>query len=243
VGGAEGPATPLGHDASNVFALIHSPLVGPTTWSPVKRELERRGRAAVVPALLEVADAPAARAAEAVEAATEGAGVPLVLVGHSGAGVLLPAIADAVTADVAALIFVDAFLPPAAGSAPLAPPELVHELTGLARGGVLPPWSDWFGEDAMRGLVPDDSLRAALVGEMPHLPLRYFESRVAMPSGWTRRPCAYLLFGAAHAATAAEARNRGWAVAELPAAQHLALATDPVAVTDALLELERRLSR
>jgi hypothetical protein len=31
-----------------VFVLIHSPLVGPTTWSPLAEELERRGREAVV---------------------------------------------------------------------------------------------------------------------------------------------------------------------------------------------------
>ena len=41
------------------FALVHSPLVGPTTWSPVARELKRRGREAVVPSLLGVADAAA----------------------------------------------------------------------------------------------------------------------------------------------------------------------------------------
>jgi hypothetical protein len=42
-----------------VFVLIHSPLVGPTSRSPVAHELERRGRLAVVPSLLGVAEAPA----------------------------------------------------------------------------------------------------------------------------------------------------------------------------------------
>jgi hypothetical protein len=43
---------------SATAVLIHSPLVGPTTWSPVARELERRARAVVAPSLLGVADVP-----------------------------------------------------------------------------------------------------------------------------------------------------------------------------------------
>jgi hypothetical protein len=37
------------------FVLVHSPLLGPTSWLPVAQELERRGRAAVVRPLLGVA--------------------------------------------------------------------------------------------------------------------------------------------------------------------------------------------
>src|SRR5918999_6262326 len=97
------------------FVLVHSPLVGPTSWRPVAHELERRRRLAVVPSLLGVADAPAPQwrhVPEAVRAATSHLQVPVVLVGHSGAGLLLPVIADALTLDVATLVFVDSFLPP-----------------------------------------------------------------------------------------------------------------------------------
>jgi hypothetical protein len=115
--------------------LIHSPLVGPTTWLPVADELVRRGRAAVVPSLLGVAAAPAPRwrhVPEVVRAATAETAAPVVLVGHSGAGLLLPAIADALTVEVAALVFVDSFLPPANGSLRLAPPGLMDQLRALA---------------------------------------------------------------------------------------------------------------
>lgn len=228
-----------------VFVLIQSPLVGPTTWLPLADELERRGREAVVPSLLGVADAPSPQwrhVPEAVRAATTGAGGQAVLVGHSAGGLLLPVIADAMPGDVDALVFVDSFLPPATGSLPLAGPAFIDQLRALASDGVLPPWSSWFGEGAMRGLVPDEGLRAALEAEMPRLPLSYFEASIPLPDGWDTRPCAYLLFTAeAYGASAAEARDRGWEVDEVHGVRHLAMATDPRAVAEALLDLERTL--
>jgi hypothetical protein len=91
----------------------------------------------------------------------------------------------------------------------------------------------------IRELVPDPGLRATLEQEMPRLPLAYFEAVVPVPEGWDRRPCAYLLLGReAYGGSAAQARTRGWAVAEIHGAHHLALATDPAAVASALLRLE-----
>jgi pimeloyl-ACP methyl ester carboxylesterase len=230
-----------------VFVLIHSPLVGPASWSPTAHELDRRGRGAMVPSLLGVADAPAPQwrhVQRAVRAATAGMHAPIVLAGHSGGGLLLPAIADAVTGQVAALVFVDSFLPPAAGSLTLAPPELIDQLRELATDGVLPPWSSWFGANAMRELVADERARAALEAEMPRLPVSYLEASVPLPSGWNRRPCAYLLLSAElYRHSASEARARGWPVGEIPGGRHLTTVTEPVAVADALLDLERTLAR
>jgi pimeloyl-ACP methyl ester carboxylesterase len=229
------------------FVLVHSPLVGPTSWLPVARELERRGRAAVVPTLLGVAEAPAPQwrhVPDAMRAATSHLQEPIVLVGHSGAGLLLPVIADSLNVEVAALVFVDSFLPPSAGSLVLGPPAFMDQLRAMATDRVLAPWSSWFGEDAMRELVPDERLRAALEAEMPHLPLSYFEASVPMPDGWTRRPCAYLLLSAdPYAQSAGEARALGWPVLEIHGVQHLATATDPIPVTEALLDLERGLEQ
>jgi pimeloyl-ACP methyl ester carboxylesterase len=224
-----------------VFVLVHSPLVGPGTWSPVARGLERRGRNVVVPSLLGAAGAPPRRWQHCVEAVRDAVG-PLsnriVLVGHSGGGLLLPTIAAAVAAPLSRLIFVDSGVPATTGETPLARhPSALDHLRTLAVGGTLPPWSSWWGEDAMRDLVPDEALRAALTREMPSLPLSYFEQRVPSPVGWERVPCAYLLLSDAYRDAAAEARERGWRVEEITGAQHLHIAVAPEAVIDALIRL------
>jgi hypothetical protein len=95
----------------------------------------------------------------------------------------------------------------------------------------------------MRELVPDNRLRTALEQEMPRLPLSYFDASVPVPEGWDALPCAYLLLAnGPYGDSAAEARHRGWPVAEISGAQHLALVTDPIAVADALLDLEHTLA-
>jgi pimeloyl-ACP methyl ester carboxylesterase len=181
---------------------------------------------------------------EAVGAAIVSIGEPIVLVGHSGGGMLLPAIAEALTVEVGALVFVDSFLPPAAGSLQLVPPAFKAQLRALADDGVVAPWSSWFGEEAMRELVADERLRAVLEAEMPRLPLSYFEATVPVPNTWTARRCAYLLLSEEpYVESAAEARARGWPVAHIRGGRHLAIATDPVAVTEALLAFERRFER
>ena len=77
-----------------VFTLIHSPLVGPLTWSLVAEESERRGVEVAVPILTDAdgneqpfwcqhADA----VAQCLSAmAADG---PLILAGHSGVDTLL----------------------------------------------------------------------------------------------------------------------------------------------------------
>src|SRR6266566_4846249 len=133
-------------DAAPVFLLIHSPLVGPSTWTPVARELERRGRQAVVPSLLGAATAPPPRwryCIDAVRAATSTLANQIVLVGHSGGGLLLPAITGAVTPAVSRLIFVDSGVPASSGETPLVPAALLAHLRTLAVKGELPPWSGW----------------------------------------------------------------------------------------------------
>jgi hypothetical protein len=215
------------------FVLVHSPLVGPTCWLPVARELERRGRVAVVPSLLGVAEAPEPQwrhVPAAVRVATSHLQQRVVLVGHSGAGLLLPVIADALDVEVA--------------GSPLGAPEFMDQLRAMATDGLLPTWSCWFGLDAMRELVPDERLRADLEAEMPPLPLSYFEAAVPVPDEWgTRCPCAYLLLSATpYGESAAEARAYRWPVIEIAGVQHLAIATNPIPVTEALLDLERFLS-
>jgi pimeloyl-ACP methyl ester carboxylesterase len=214
---------------------------------PAAQELERRGRTAVVPSLVGVAEAPEPQwrhVSNAVRRATSHLHQRIILVGHSGGALLLPVIADASDSEVAALVFVDSFLPPPAGRLPLGPPAFMDELRAMATDGVLPPWSHWFGADAMRELVPDERLRADLEAEMPSLPLSYFETTVPVPDDWPDRPCGYLLLSAGpYGQSAAEARAYGWPVIEIRDVQHLAIATNPIPVTEAVLDIERSLKQ
>lgn len=223
-----------------VFVLVHSPLVGPNTWAPVARELERRGHQAVVPSLLGPAGAPPCdwqHIIAAVRDAVRTLSDAIVLVGHSGGGLLLPVIADAVVPPVSRLIFVDSGIPASAGETPFVPPFVLDQLRPLAVDGVLPPWSEWFGDDVTRDLVPDAALCTALSKEMPSLPLAFFEQSIPSPAGWDRIPCAYLLLSDVYREAADEARKRGWRVEEMVGAQHLHIAVAPESVTDVLIRL------
>src|SRR5206468_10612352 len=89
---------------SVTLLLVHSPLVGPLSWELTAARMRSNGQRVVVPSLVAVVDdgppyywklaETAARALDAV-----GAGGPVVLVGHRGAGGLLPAIAQLVGDD------------------------------------------------------------------------------------------------------------------------------------------------
>ena len=225
------------------FVLLHSPLVGPATWAPSVVELEALGLAAVAPSVLDWTTSPdptpmdwvneAARKVRALTIETP------VLVGHSGAGLLLLLVAAAMPSGVAGLIFVDSELPPPEGDVRVAPAEMMNRLREMARDGILPPWREWWGPSVMAELVPDEQLRNAITVEQPRLPVSYFEQTVTIPRGWTDLPGAYLLLSDAYSA----ARNR--AVADgLPTeevvAGHLAMAVRPREVAEAIVRLAER---
>ncbi len=194
----------------------------------------------VVPSLLGAATAPSPQwryCIDAVRAATSKLSNPIVLVGHSGGGLLLPAITGAVSPPVSRLIFVDSGVPASSGDTPLAPSPFLAHLRRLAVNGTLPPWSTWWGEKAMSELVPDEAVRAALERELPSLPLSFFEQSVPSPAGWDRVPCAYVLLSDAYRDAASEALRRGWQVEEIAGAKHLHLVVAPATVTDALIRL------
>jgi hypothetical protein len=217
------------------FVLVHSPLVGPTTWSWVADELRRRGHDVVVPSLLEAATSGSWQACVDAVVAAVSRGVPVVLVGHSGAGPLLPAIAEQLGSWPSSLVFVDATLPPPTGETPLAPEQFLPVLTALAQEGLLPPWSEWFEPGTMETLIPDRRRREAVLAELPRLPLSYFRARVPMPHGWASAAGAYVLLSEAYRHDADQAASRGWPVIQLPGS-HLDLVTQPVTLADALCQ-------
>jgi hypothetical protein len=166
------------------FALVHSPVVGPTTWKWVADRLRGDGHEVVVPDLVLAATEGnpagfAAAAARAVDGETE-----TVVVGHSGAGAVLPLIAAAMTVPPGALVFVDAGLPPAAGEF-VAGGSFRERLRALARDGLLPPWSEWWEPGTFAALVPDRSRRDLIEHELPRVPLSFYETPIEVPRGWS----------------------------------------------------------
>jgi len=196
----------------------------------------------VIPSLLAARDGPPPlwrHFVQSAAAAATGPPAEVVLVGHSGAGPLLPQIGALLRPRNRGYVFVDAGLPHPTEPTPIAPPEFLAQLRALATGDRLPPWSQWWGEDAMRSLLPDDALRARVTAELPSLPLAYFEEAVPAATWWPDAPCGYLWFSEPYASAASEAQARGWPVAHLPG-HHLHLLTNPGAVADALVQLLER---
>lgn len=224
------------------FVFVHSPLVGPLTWSLVAEELRRRGIDTVVPALQDVEsnDVPAWR--QHVASVTGALASLLedrafVLVGHSGAGPLLPAISQSCGHHAGAYIFVDAALPLGGRNRlddmEADDPEFAAQLRRhLTTGGRFPEWN---AED-LREAIPDDRLRQRMVDELHPRPFAFFQEPIPGFAHGPDAPCAYLQFSAPYARAAWRARHAGWAYRAIDAG-HFHMLVDPAAVTNALLDV------
>ncbi len=216
---------------SSTLLFVHSPLVGPSTWAGTADVLRGNGFRCAVPDLTGVATSGppyypkfAEAAAEAVDDDT------VVLIGHSAAGPLLPSIADVIGDRARAAVFVDALLPhPGRGWFDTAPTPLREQLLGMAHGGLLPPWHEWFPPGVIDELVPDPALRRRLVAEIPRLPVTYFEEPAPVTRDSPR--CALLRLSAAYDHAADEVERLGWWVARRDW-DHLRMLTAPDAVGD-----------
>jgi len=229
-----------------IYALIHSPLCGPLTWSPLADQLRQRGIEVIVPTLHDTDenDEPYWRQhAESVAAALAAisAGQPLILIGHSGAGPLLPIIHQMAPQPVAAYIFVDAGLPHGGTShldeMETNAPEFAAEFRrNLASGEQYPTWSDV----DLQPLIPDDELRRGMVAELHPRALPFWAESFPSLTDWPDAPCAYVQFTASYPASVAHARQEGWPFRAFDAG-HFHMLVDPVAVTDALIALSEKM--
>lgn len=229
------------------FVLIHSPLVGPLTWSKVAKELHRHGYAVCIPHLADSDEVPlpyweqeAASAARYISEVPLDA--PLVLVAHSGAGPILPAIRQVIRHDVQAYIFVDAGIPhDGLTRLDLMALESEERADGfrkhLAAGGSFPNWSD----DELRQIIPDRETRRALLGELFPRKLRFYDERIPAFSGWEKTPCGYIKFSAAYAAQFRHAQETGWAAREIPGG-HFHMLVEPTRVATAIIEMKNALT-
>lgn len=223
------------------WLLIHSPLVGPATWTPVAAELRHRGDTATVPDLtpaLSSGGDHASRQADLVAASVSSG--PIVLVAHSGAGPLLPLIADRLGhqhISVAASAFVDAGLPhPGQSRLDVLPPPAVEQLREMTVERWLPPWTSWWPADQLDAMVPDQRLRDLLVQTSPRLPASLFDQTLPRVSEELLGRCSYLQLSSAYESFAARAEHEGWPVDRLDA-HHLAILTAPREVADSMQSL------
>jgi hypothetical protein len=225
-----------------VFALVHSPSVGPSTWLPVAERLLDAGHEAVVPSLLTVTDDDPPYWPHVVAAVRAGLEetdpvAPVLLVAHSNAGLFVPVLARDLGRPVIRAIFADASVPVASGENPVVGDDFLPFLRGLAdSSGMLPRWTDWWADDDVPQPLPDPHSRRLVVDEQPTLPMDYYLERVPSPAGWDDLDCCYLQFSQAYDGQADEARRRGWPVLRVPG-EHLHQVVEPDAVAHAVLEL------
>ena len=218
--------------------LVHSPLVGCGTWDLVAADLAGDGCELGVPDLTgTVVAGPPYCVRQARAIARSASGQPAILIGHSGAGPLLAA-AGAIIGQVRGYIFVDAGLPaPGQSWMETVPPDLAAQLREMADArGWLPPWPQWWGDEALAELVPDPAVRQHFAAGCPRLPLAMFEEIHPPAPQWPDAPGAYLQLSEAYADQAARARDLGWPVTRR-VSHHLAPLTSPGTVAGSLREM------
>ena len=218
--------------------LVHSPFLGPASLRPLADALAAGGVESCLVDLRVTVSAPPvhqrligafADAMDEVELAE-----PAVLVGHSGAGPLLPAFAAELDELVSGLVYLDAELPTPGRSFRELEPARFTALRASAREGQLPRWSDWFTPNPFTEFVTDEALRAEMTDEEPEVAVEFLKEQ--RPSAEWDGPSGYLLLTEVYAEHSAAARELGWPVRELTS-NHLAPATDPFPVAAALADL------
>ena len=191
-----------------VFVLVHAPLVGPATWEGVARELRTAGHAVVVPRLTSpfVCDSYWCRHVGEVIASVPSSNMSIVLVAHSGAGPLLPAMENRLGDRVVARVFVDAMVPcPLRSRFQAFGAEAVAAVRSSARNGCWPRWPD----AVMARQIPNPAHRARVVGEMQPLPLAVYQETLPADTISAHVKCGYLRFSEPYANEAQSAAAQG----------------------------------
>jgi hypothetical protein len=204
------------------------------TLAPFAEELRSDGWSVAVPDLRVGLRAPGPQWRVIVDMALVGQRRPDIIVGHSGAGVLLPVLAEAL--DPAFVAFVDAVVPDGDTYTPST--EFVEFIDSLETdGSLLPPWHLWWGRDVMTDLVPDPDLRAQIAADTPRVPRRFYDDAVQLPNGWSGRAgCVMLQLSAGYEQFRRRAETLGWPTDAIDG-QHLDVATRPAVVREHLLQL------
>jgi hypothetical protein len=232
-----------------VLALLHSPLTSAAAWGELPQALVARGWSVVVPEVLDDDEPPYASkyvARAALQLSTDAPREPLVLVGHSGAGPLLPQLGfarHAAGVPAKGYVFLDAMLPRVAHAVTrldlmtLEDPSFAADLTReLQSGKRFPDWS----EADLAEELPDPGHRAMLLAGLRPRLLDFFTEPLPLAEDWPDARCGYLQLSDSYETAAATAERRGWAVERLPS-HHFAAMSQPETVADALVRLLQQL--
>ena len=194
------------------LVLVHPPLLAPVALSRLAALLGAGGHEVAVPDLRQAVTTGPASAwwQRATCVAATAMPTAQVVLAHSGAGALVPALLDALP-QAEAVVLLDAVLPPSAGVHTTSAPVRAM-VADLAVGGVLPPWMSWWPPGELEAQVPDDGDRAALIATTPALPEAFYDIDVPAPAGWEPPVRSYLRLSSAYTAHADRAAVRGWRV-------------------------------
>ena len=225
-----------------MFALIHSPFLGPRSWRAVGEAIDERGERALLVDISGGLDVQRGFYASLAGAAARQIGERAILVAHSGAGALAPSMLQAADGRVAAVIFVDALLPhPGRSWFDTAPGALASRLRRHARAGLAPRWPDWLPPERFEQLLPDPAMRRSVIEDAPAVPLAFLDEPA--PYGPAATPpygYAYLQLSSAYDREAGEARTSGWTVERLNG-HHLSIMAHPSLIAAAIVDLASRL--
>lgn len=164
----------------------------------------------------------------------------IVLVGHSGAGSLLPSVRETLPHNVMGYLFVDAIIPRHNFSRldQFSTPAEAEAFRRAAQDGKLPTWK----EEHVQDFISDSSTRRQFVRELAPMPLAVYEEKIPVPAYWPDAPCAFLHFS--HSDTylpfRKEAEENGWLTDSIQG-RHFHMLEDPETVGDTLLDLMERL--
>lgn len=228
-----------------VVVLCPSPLTRAAAWGRLPEALTAKG-ATVISVEPEGDDEPpyalrwVASCAQQLAAQPPG---PLVLVGHSGAGLLLARLSFALRAahrPITAYAFLDAGVPRALPGSRLdayrsEDASAAAELTRLLEhGAVFPTWT----EDDLAEDVPSVADRSTVVTALRPRGLAFWTELLPALVDWPDAPCVYLRTSAAYDIELRAARGRGWPTDSLELG-HFAGLRDPEGAAQALLALLR----
>jgi hypothetical protein len=160
----------------------------------------------------------------------------ITLVGHSGAGPLLPVIHQTLANPISAYVFVDASIPQDGASRldlmKAEDPDWAKEFQKkLEIGSRYPTWDF----DDLSEIIPDEGLCRQMIAEIRPRGLSFFTESIPVFSGWPDAPCVYIRFSKPYQKPATKAQEDGWPTYELEAG-HFHMLVDRVAVTDIIVE-------